>query len=261
MPPQKKVTKVASVQKSEKKLNVNEEDFKSCLIKALSSDDIIDAIASKMNTYLELLVEEKVASLRNEFRSESVKMVEKVNAVNSKQMDLFNERLEDLGKINQELKIKINNFEQQALDSTFVLKGADLRTNAAEKANPKFSPSKETVAKFFSMNLNTSILESDLKSMKIVRLKNSFIPLYIFEVYSNEAKQKIFKQRKLLKGKGIYIEENLTEVNRSIMYHARKMKREKKIDDCFVLKGKMLIKCNGEVKQVHSLEALQLIGS
>ena len=130
MPPQKKVTKVGSVQK---KLNVNEEDFKSCLIKALSSDDIIDAIASKLNTYLELLVEEKVANLRNEFRSESVKMIEKVNSDNSKQMDLFNESLEDLGKINEELKIKINNFEQQALDSTFVLEAADLCTNAVEK--------------------------------------------------------------------------------------------------------------------------------
>ena len=56
-------------------LEVNNEDFKFCLLKAISSQDVIEAIMAKMNDYLELLVEEKISTLENKIKEESRKQL------------------------------------------------------------------------------------------------------------------------------------------------------------------------------------------
>ena len=238
-------------------LEVNNEDFKFCLLKAISSQDVIEAIMAKMNDYLELLVEEKMSTLENKIKEESRKQLEKLENDNSKSFALLEEKLNSLDKTNEELKIKINLFEQQALSDSFVMKGADLSKNAAEKANANFLPTKSAVANFLNSKLDTNITELDLKRMKITKIKSSTLPVYTFQLNSVEKKNEVLKKRRSLKGTNIFIEENLTAYNRSILYEARKLKRKQKIEDCFSLDGRPAIKHAGKISFIQSIGELQ----
>ena len=56
-------------------------------------------------------------------------------------------------------------MEQQLIRKSFLLKGADLTENVAQKSNPNFSPSKSVVSTFLRSKLAINIEESDLKGM------------------------------------------------------------------------------------------------
>ena len=133
-------------------IELKNEDFKSCLIKALSSPEIIDSIASKLNSYLELLVEEKIRVFQNELREDSKNQMEKLKKDSSKLLTSLNEKIEILNKSNEELKIKMNYFEQQALGSSFVLKGADMSSNIAEKMSQNYLQPKQLLLNSLTQN-------------------------------------------------------------------------------------------------------------
>ena len=136
-----------------------------------------------------------------------------------------------------------------------------MSSSFAEKMSQNFMPSKTTVATFLNSKLHTTINEADLKGMKITRTKSSNLPIYTFHLHSLEKKSDILKQRSMLRGTNIFIEESLTAYNRTILFEARKLKRAKKIKDCYSINGRPVIKHDGKINYIQNIEDLKKFSS
>ena len=182
--------------------------------------------------------------------------MEKVKKENSEAISTLQDKIKVLEKSKDDLESHLNDMEQQTLSNSFLLKGADLTENVAQKSNPNFSPSKSVVSSLLRSKLATNIEESDLKGMKMIKKRDGSLPIYIFQLHSLEKKKELFSNRKLLKGSNSFIEDSLTKYNSSILFEARKLKRAKKIQDCFSIHGCPAIKVGGKIISIKCQQDL-----
>ena len=91
-------------------------------------------------------------------------------------------------------------------------------------------------------------ISSDRKSPRPILVK--------FSTYRQ--RHNVFKKKNLLKGRAVYINEDLTKYRAKLLYTARKLKKDRAISDCWTHDGQILVKTtHGLIQPINDETELQ----
>ena len=223
---------------------VTAEEFKSCFLQVLESDEVLQTIIDKLNNQLSMVIDEKIQKIEHSLTSQIKEQNEKMASLQATMDTLLN--------TNKTLEEKINRFEQESLQNTLLLSGHNFAETVAERTNPNFIPDLSKIVQFFLREVGVDVSPNDIQHIRRISRKGSNVPTLQVSFRNMVSRNSIYKARFKLKGKNIYLNEMLTPVNAKYMFEARKLKKDKKIDDCFTLNGIPTIKTAGKIVHIRS---------
>ena len=225
---------------------ITAEELKTCLLKVLDSDEVLAAIVQKLNNQLTSMIEKKMKNLQTAFEAKCKDQNEKISNLMVK--------VEEASAANSLLSNKINKLEQDKLRNSLILKGCNFAKTLADKTNPTFSPDPQSIVDFCKSELEIEVSANDVKFARRILTKSGDTSASSFLVSFNNisVRDAIFKSRLKLKGRSIYINEHLTQQNALLMFEARKLKKQKRISDCYTHFGTPTVKVNGKIHSIHS---------
>ena len=203
-------------------------DIVQCLFKALETPRVQEVLMEVMGPMLDLIVEEKVNKAKNEMKEE----IEKVKRDCRKETNNIKLELEKLKSECEELKA-------YSYREDLIIKGLQVRPNA---------DGKEEVMKLFHTEMGLSIPPNTISTVHPLPTKSALPerserpnpPPIVVRFAVRDARNAVYHSRMRLKGKGIFIDEHLTPLRGKAMALARRLKRERKIEDCWTNNGKLL---------------------
>lgn len=233
MPPKKQPTKVTVTEGNCNPMPLTLDNFGFALEQALGLQSVKETLQDALGPLIEILVSERVAKVEETF--------------NAKLKDVKKEHERKVGEMREELKelrAKQNDLEQYSKREDLIIKGLHVPQTYAEvsaplQANGAPNPERvsstsviDTVTKFFTKDLGVQVPPNAISTAHPLPSRNG-TPSVIVRFASRDVRNTIYASRFRLKGKGIYLDEHLTPANAQLMFHARKLKNNGRITDCF----------------------------
>lgn len=213
---------------------------------------------AKLDKLLEIFEEsEKKAAKRHEEIRKELKTIEGKHAKLQKEVKKCRKRERDLEVEMSKMKETVNSLEQDKLSKNLVFKGIK---EVPKESDPKFTLAlAQYLVNYLFKKPNNKIDVVAARRIGIVRDKNKpqMRPI-VAQFRSIDAKMEVLKAAKeaplncnlILMEDGpvgtvedkIYVNEHLTQLNTTLFFEARKMKREKHIQFAWVKNGAVLVK-------------------
>ena len=209
-----------------KKIGMDEEQFVKAFIKALQTDAVMDILKQAVTDKLSLEIRELKDLLKEK-----------------------DHKIKQLQKQVSELENKADGLEQYSRRNSLRIFGIKEK----EFENP-VDVALKIINDEMGLEMKTDSLDRVHRVGKKPTNGSSRSLLVKFTTYRD--RDKVFRNRSRLKNAEtgrIYVNEDLTRLRANLVYKARKLKREKKLDDCWTHDGQVLIKDkHGRVKAVNS---------
>lgn len=245
--------------------NMNTEEFTKAFASALTNEKVIGLLKGVLTDALShdlSLLQDNCEKLKK-----SVVALQESNEGLQKQVASFkaimktkDEEIAHLKETVEEIKFDLDNLEQNSRRNSLRISG--LKENTDESLL-------DTTLKFFNetMKITPPIVSNNIERIHRIGTSNGKQPnnkprtvLVKFNNYS--ARQKIFSQRSQLRknerGAEIYINEDLTKARSNLLWHARKEKRDRKINDCWTFDGNLMIKTKvNKILRINNIHELK----
>jgi polyhydroxyalkanoate synthesis regulator phasin len=207
------------------KMAMTDEDFIEKMVKALS-DKRVKELTMESNKEL---IEEMAKKIEKKMETKIEKVDEKIKATN--------EEVEGL-------KDRIDELEQKAKSPNLIIAG---EIEAADN---------DDIVKLLNEKLEMELTGDSIKyMMKLGKDDGKKLKRIRVVFTSEEIKERVMKNRKRLKGKKVYLTDDLTPQRSTLAYHARMAVKKPKLADSWVYDGKVFIKAstNGAVKKINNI--------
>ena len=235
---------------------IEQQDFVQAFVLALSNESVIKKLQNAVCGQLQ----QEVAVLRDLVKSKDDQIAELQDRVNK--LEIKNDDHEQYSRRNS---LRISGLEE-GKNEDIVEKVVDLFNNTMQVSPPvtqdqfdrvhrtgplQTNSARQVLVKFATYRVRDRVFRSkrNLKSKRQVpdAIEHHSVPN---QQQENSSKQNIF------------INEDLTKVRSNFLWHARRMKRNKQIQDCWSWDGTILVKNNvAKVIPIHSLAELERLAS
>ena len=161
------------------------------------------------------------------------------------------QRIDGLEKRIKELELSADNQEQYSRRNSLRIFGLEENENKTTEQIVE-----ELMKADLEMDIDHSSIDRVHRVGKPAEDRKTPRPILIkFSTYRERAR--VYKAKKLLKEKKIFINEDLTKKRVKLLYKLRQLKKEKAILDCWTSDGQILIKTKrGQVQQINGEEDL-----
>ena len=176
-------------------------------------------------------------SQKEEINNLRISISDLTNIVNTlvSRIDNLTETLGIKDKVIFDLENKINALEQYSKINNLIISGPE---RFLDSDNPR-----SDFIEFVDVKLNEKIENFDIVAIHKLSSKDKKISKIIVKLHFHETKYNILKNaKKLRKDTGIYINENLTNINADIFFRARVLRKDKLIHSCWTSNGITFIK-------------------
>ena len=220
-------------------------------LEILDDSRVVEKFHKVFDCLIDMMVEEKVKAVKQDIEASFKKIFEQKDR-----------ELEELKAEVDLIKSEQSKSLQYSYREDLIVKGLKIEQTNADAASNEASPDclKSTVLSVFNDKMNVKVEKSEISTVHFLGKPNKDNRNVIVRFVNRDTKTTIFKNKKSLQGKNIYIEEHLTPENSKLLYEARQLKKQKLIESCWtnncVLYMRLL---DGKVKKFDKMTDIDTV--